>query len=99
MHKQSTGHLLSHELGHLFGADHDGEIAVHQDSPYFGSTQSLCLTSISQPISGVVPCGGDVHLMSPAVGVEMKRWSHCTKEMVDSFDRLRKREGRDCFFT
>ena len=41
MHSQSTGRLLSHELGHLFGADHDGEIAQHPESPYFGGTRSL----------------------------------------------------------
>jgi len=85
LHDQTTSRLLSHELGHLFGSDHDGSRARNSRSYYRDQ--------------GSVPCEAYKNLMSPSVGISMNTWSECTKNMIDKEDDERKKEGKDCFFT
>jgi len=74
MHDLATGRLLSHEFGHLFGSNHDGE-------------------------KEAAACPRNVNLMSSMVPANARTWSECTKNMVDSEDKHRKRMEKDCFFT
>jgi len=52
MHSPSTGRLLAHEFGHLFGSHHDGDRVTWGSGPYRNQ---------------VVPCPEGVNLMSPSV--------------------------------
>jgi len=84
MHSQILGRLLSHELGHVIGSDHDGMTGLNPYGPYYRQD---------------VPCSANTNLMSPSVGISMNTWSECTKKMVDEADKYRKKEGKDCLFT
>jgi len=77
--------LLAHEVGHLMGARHDGDVAKQDDTGAYHQ----------QP----VPCPDGVNLMATMVSEEMTTWSECTKKMIDASFEVREKKGKNCLFT
>jgi hypothetical protein len=77
--------LLAHEIGHVLGADHDGDRAGNTYSIYKNLPR--------------IPCPSMQNLMSPTVGMGMTHWSDCTRKMIDAEWDRREHEAANCFHT
>ena len=99
-YKNGIGKLLAHEIGHLFGSDHDGVAPTGVDSYYYGQgTKEINIIYQHHfNIVEIVPCAGGQHLMSPSVQSKMNSWSECTKTMVDDAYQIREQNQQNCFY-
>ena len=99
-YKTGIGKLLSHEIGHLFGSDHDGVKPTGVDSYYYGQSikENIKLDIFFLFFSENVPCATGMHLMSPSVQNKMNSWSECTKTMVDDAYKIREQNQQNCFY-
>lgn len=101
-----TPKILAHEIGHLMGSYHDGEMVTdyNRNNPYYmksRSNQFVKRKSIYFHFIVDVPCPRNTHIMSPIVpsGSNVVTWSECTQKMIDAEDKRRSNEGEDCTLT
>jgi len=84
-HNIMAPRLLSHEMVHLLGSNHDGAKNIKDpDSPYYQKD---------------IPCPENDFLMSPTVYETARTFSTCTQKMIDHAQKGREKEKKDCFYT
>ena len=65
MHRDDAGPLLAHEMGHMLGANHDGQMGINSQIP-------MTYNQMSQ-------CPMNKHIMTPSQSGVISEWSSCSR--------------------
>lgn len=64
-HLDASGALLAHEMGHMLGANHDGQIGINRKNP--------------KTYNKLIPCPMNRHIMTPTQRGVISEWSSCSR--------------------
>ena len=65
MHWDNSGALLAHEMGHMLGANHDGQEGINSLNP--------------KTYNKLSPCPQGPHIMTPSQTGVITEWSSCSR--------------------